>query len=320
MTLGEFKKLLETASDDFDISSLLPEKEVVKVITPETATEIPVKDGKCAQIKHSVNMGDLVAAMGAIKKYYDVTKRKCVVFQSINTLAQYYAGATHPTKDENGRQVTFNDKMWDMMQPLVQSQEYIESFEKYSGQRIDIDFDVIRGKTFVNMPHGTIQGWLPIAFPDLSFDISKPWITLNGECPAHIKGQVVGKVILNFTDRYREPMIDYFFLKNYAPDLIFAGTEQEYWNFCNQWQLSIPRLEIINFLELAYALKEARFSMSNQSMLWNLAQAMGTKRTLEMCRFADNCFPGIGEDSYGYFYQVAAEYSFRVLYNKTASK
>ena len=106
-----------------------------------------------------------------------------------------------------------------------------------------MDFDVIRGKTFVNMPHGTIQGWLPIAFPDLSFDISKPWIELRDECPTKIRGQVAGKVILNFTERYRMK-IDYFFLQQYAPDLIFAGTEGEYAQFCNQWGLTIPRLDV----------------------------------------------------------------------------
>lgn len=320
MNLKELKDLLANAPDETDLDELLPKKEVVKVVSPDLPTEIAVNDGRYSQFKHSVNTGDLIAAMGCLKKFYDVTKRKTILLQTIGMKAQYYSGAVHPVLDDAGNPVTMNMKMWGMIKPLLDSQEYIHSSDIYNGQKVDIDFDTIRGKTFVNMPHGTIQGWLPIAYPDLGFDISKPWIELKGECPAHIKGQVVGKVILNFTERYRADFIDYFFLKNYAPDLIFAGTEKEWWDFCNTAQLSIPRLEVNDFLEIAYALREARFTMCNQSAIWNLCQALGTPRVLEMCRFADNCFPNIGEDSEGYFYQLGAEYYFRTMYNKTANK
>lgn len=272
------------------------------------------------RVKHSVNPGDLIGAMGAIKKFYDITKRKVVVSQSTSFLANYYAGAVHPTVNEQGQNVCCNDFMWEMLKPLIESQEYIHSFEKYSGQKIDLDFDVIRGKTFVNLPNGALQAWIVYAFPDLAFDMSKPWITLNGKCPPHIKKQVSGKVILNFTERYRNTMIDYFFLKNYAPDLIFAGTEREHWLFCNHWQLNIPRLEVKDFLELGYALKEARFLLANQSANWNLSEAMKTPRILEVCQYAQNCQPMIGDSSYGFFHQLGAEYYFRRLYNETLPK
>lgn len=269
------------------------------------------------RIKHSVNPGDLLAAMGAMKAFYDTTKRKVIVSQQVNLPAAYYNGATHGTTDTNGTMVCCNDTIFKMLSPLVESQYYVHSFEKYEGQQIDLDFTVIRGKTFVNLPAGAIQGWIPLAFPDLAFDISQPWIILNDECPEHIKKQVGGKVILNFTERYRNNYMDYFFLKNYAPDLIFAGTEKEYWQFCNQWQLTIPRLEVADFLELAYAQKAARFILCNQSANWNLAQAMGVKRVMEICNYAQNCIFGIGQDSYGYFHQIGAEYYFKRLYNET---
>lgn len=272
------------------------------------------------RFKHSVNLGDLIAAMATMKRYHAVTGRKVIVSQSISTLAQYYPGAVHPTVDEDGRQVCMNNKMWEMVKPLIESQEYIHSFEKYNGQKVDIDLDVVRGKTFVNMPHGMIQGWIPLAFPDLAFDISKSWITLNGKCPPKIKKQVQGKIIINFTERYRNQIIDYFFLKKYMTDLVFSGTEREHWLFCNQWQLSIPNLQIENFLDLGYALKECKFMLGNQSMCWNLAEALKTPRILELCNYAQNCMPMIGEYSYGFFHQVGAEYYVKVLDNVTAKK
>lgn len=272
------------------------------------------------RVLHCVNPGDLVAAMGALKKYYDITKRKLIVCQSISTLAAYYQGAVHPTVNEKGENVCCNLPMWEMLKPLIESQEYIHSFEVYQGQKIDLDFNVIRGKTFVNMPNGAIQNWIALAYPDLAFDLSKKWMEFNDKCPVKIKKQVSNKVILNFTERYRNHTADYYFLQNYAPDLIFAGTEKEHYLFCNKWGLNIPHLQVDNFLDLAYAIKESRFILSNQSFNYNIAEAIKKPRILELCQYAQNCIHGIGEHSYGFFHQVDLEYHWRILYNLTSTK
>lgn len=298
-------------------------KKVSHVLSPKLESELasnsitPPQNENYATALHCVNPGDLMAAMGSIKKYYDVTKRKVKVCQSISTLAAYYSGAVHPTVNERGENTCCNIPMFNMLKPLIESQEYIHSFEIYDGQKIDLDFNVIRGKTFVNLPQGSIQGWIPLAYPDLTFDLSKEWIILNGKCPTKIKKQISGKVILNFTERYRNSLADYFFLKKYSPDLIFAGTEKEHYLFCNKWGLTIPRLEVDNFLELAYAIKECRFMLCNQSLCYNIGSAILSKRILEICSFAQNCIHMIGEDSYGFLHQTGLEYYFRKLYNET---
>lgn len=286
--------------------------------TNELAQQPPVEN--FTRVKHFANIGDAIAVMAALKKYYEVTGRKIIFAQQIGQLAQYYAGAVHPTTNEQGQNVCVNQSMFDMLKPLIESQEYIHKMEAYEGQHIDLDFDVIRGKTFVNMPNGMIQAWIMYAFPDLGCDLSEAWITIEGKCPKNIKQQVNGKVIINFTERYRNAVMDYFFLKNYAPDLIFAGTEREHWLFCQHWHLDIPRLVVNDFLEYAHAIKNSRFLLGNQSFGWNLAEAMKTPRVLEVCQFAPNCMPFVGENSYGYFHQVGLEYYFRTLYNKTIGK
>lgn len=268
------------------------------------------------RVKHSVNVGDLVGAMGAIKKYYELSKRKVIVSQTIDLPAQYYQGATHPTLDENGTMVCCNRKMWEMVKPLIESQDYIHSFEHYQGQAANVDFDVIRGKVFVNLPNGAIQNWIPMAFPDLAFDLSKAWITLDGKCPPHIKQQVKGRVIVNFTERYRNNLMDYFFLKDFSAELVFAGTEKEWTLFCSKWNLNIPRLQVDDFLEYAYALKEARFFIGNQSFGWNICEAAKYPRIVELCNYAPNCIPGVGKDSYGYLHQEALRYYFAILHKK----
>ncbi len=314
--IKDLRELLATAPDDLDISDLFSKSENENVIIPEMATARPI-DTPYTSIRHACNLGDIIAALPACKKYYEVTGRKIIFCQAINQRAAYYEGATHPTKNESGENVCVNSKMWEMVKPLIESQEYIHSFEKYEGQKIDLDFDVIRGKTFVGLPNLMIQSWIMYAFPDLDVDLSKPWVHLPEVKNHRIIKQVKGKVILNFTQRYRNDIIDYFFLQNYAPDLIFAGTEEEYWLFCNRWNLTIPRLEVKDFLEYAYAIKYCRFILGCQSFGWNIAQAIHAPRIIELCRFAPNVQPMIGERSYGFFHQVGVEYYFRRLYNET---
>jgi len=273
-----------------------------------------------SRFKHMANPGDIIASLAACKKYYEITKRKIVYQQMVNQPAAYYAGAIHGTVDESGVMVTLNNPMFDMIKPLVESQEYIKEFIKYDGQEVHINLDIIRGQTNVNMPHGMLPAWYIYAWPDLACDLSEAWLILPLlQKPLEIQKQVRGKVILNFTERYRDQTLDYNFLKNYSPDLVFAGTEREYWLFCNKWGLTIERLNPKNFLEMAYALSSCRFLMSNQSFLWNICEAAKLPRLLEVCKWADNCQPMVGKNSYGYFYQVGAEYYFRRMYNETSN-
>lgn len=320
LTLGELKKILETAPDDTDISQYFPVQEIEKRIVPEMVTDIPI-EGAVAQVKHSCNPGDIMASLVACKKYYEITGRKVKYMQKINYVAGYYPGAVHPTVDETGTNVTLNRRMFNLIKPLVESQEYIDSFEEYDGQRVDINFDGIRGETFVNLPHGSIQAWLFYAFPELEADISKPWVFLKST-KQQIEEVTKGKILVNFTERYRNTQIplEYHFLRKYSPDLIFAGTETEHFKFCTKWGIDMPLLKTNDFLEDAYAIRGARFLLCNQSWMWNCATALGTPRLLEVCNFAQNCMPFYGDDNRGYFHQVALEHYFRMMYNNTMYK
>jgi hypothetical protein len=253
-----------------------------------------------------------------------------VIFvQQINVPADYYSGAVHPTLDESGTMVMCNQKMFDMIKPLLLSQEYIEDMEVYNGQPINVDLDVIRKKIFVNLPFGAIQQWIFMAYPDLSYDLSKSWIDVGevdiSDCYFQYSNLITtympiddlkDMAILNFTERYRSADINYFFLKRHKNNLVFAGTEKEYQIFCDKWELEIPRLIVNNFLQLAYIMKKARFIYSNQSFMWNLAEAMKIPRVVELCQHAPNVQAFIGEHSYGYLHQSGAKYYFELLMKK----
>ena len=278
------------------------------------------------------NIGDIIASMIAMKKYYEVTGKKVIYCQQLNVPAFYYEGAVHPTLDGSGKQVMVNEKMFEMIKPLLLSQGYVHDVEIYNGQPINIDLDVIRKKVFVNMPNQSILQWIFMAYPDVSADISKAWIDIGevdtSSCYLFYNELITNPVplseinlknyvIVNFTERYRNHLLDYFFLKEHMDKIIFSGTENEYNIFCDKWKLQIPRLHIDNFLQLAYILKQCKFLLSNQSFQWNLAEAMKIPRILELCEFAPNCQAFVGENSFGYYHQQALKYFFnKLLKNK----
>lgn len=293
-----------------------------KELPPRIKSELAVfpfikSNGHFLTVKHCANLGDIIAVLPAVKKYSLETGVKIKFLQVVNFPGNYYQGAVHPTVSDSGEQVTMNHAMFQMIKPLLESQDYIHSCEIFSGQLVDLDFDVIRTKIFVGLPNLMIQSWVMFAYPDLALNLAKPWVTLP-DVPNHpIKKKVKGKIIVNMTERYHSENIEYLFLREYAPELLFSGTEKEHSKFCDRWQLDIKRLEVNDFLEYAYALKYSKFILGNQSFGWNLAQAMGTPRLVELCRFAPNVQPYVGENSFGFFNQVGARWGFRELYKNT---
>jgi hypothetical protein len=282
-----------------------------------------------ARFKHFANIGDIIASLPAVKKFYETTGRKVIYLQQLNVPAEYYANAVHPTLDESGTMVMCNQKMFDMIRPLLLSQEYIADMEVYNGQLINVDLDVIRKKIFVNLPHQAIQQWIFMAYPDLAADLSKAWVYIGevdiSDCYFQYRTLVTSYLpmddlkdmaILNFTERYRSADINYYFLRNHQNRLVFAGTEKEHQIFCDRWQLEIPRLIVNNFLQLAYIMKQVRFIQSNQSFMWNVAESMKTPRVVELCQHAPNVQAFIGEHSYGYLHQAGAKYYFELLMKK----
>lgn len=265
--------------------------------------------------KHSCNVGDLIAALPGIRQVCQDLKQKAVIYQELNVRANYYEGATHPVTN-NGEQVCMNELMFDMVKPLILSQPYVEDFRVFNDQKIIVNLDVIRDQVdekakfcFANVPAGMIQSWLMLAYPDMATDLSKPWLDVEANSLLKDKG------ILNYTERYRNPKMEYYFLKKYQDALVFAGTEKEHAIFCSQWKLDIPYLKVDDFLDLAQSMKGALFMAGNQSANWNIANAMGVPRILEMCYFAPNCQPFVGESNFGYYHQGAAEYFFERLFN-----
>jgi hypothetical protein len=255
---------------------------------------------------HSGNIGDTWAALPAIKQCYIQTGKKAILYLISGQRASYYEGATHPTKDSEGLNVQLNSDMINMMIPLLKAQSFIEDAKIWEGEQADVDMDIIR-HTYVGMPNFTLQMYYFFVFPDLWYNLNNQWI----EVPDADKNFAKGKILINRTERYTNET-DYSFLKEYEDDCLFIGTMREYNNFCMNFDLNIPKVNVTSFLEFAQAIKQSKFYIGNQSQGFQLAEGMKEPRICELCGWAANVIP-MGKDAYGFLNTDSLEFYFHKL-------
>lgn len=257
---------------------------------------------------HSGSVGDTWASLPALREHYRQTGRKAFLYLENGRKAFYYEGATHPTLNEKGAQVMLNKQMIEMMLPLLKEQEFILGAKEWNKEMIHFDLNNIR-ETNVGMPNFCLSRWYFYIFPDLACDLTQTWLTV----PDTDQDFAKDKIVITRTERYTNPNINYSFLAPHQKDLLFVGTELEYNIFKYRFKLyDLQRLEINNFLELAQALKQCKFHISNQTQAFQLSQGMKIPRMVELCTFAPNVIV-IGENAYDFLAQEGCEYNFHKL-------
>lgn len=266
---------------------------------------------KVTTFLHDGTIGDVWAALPAIKENYKKFNKKAVVYLTNGQAAIYYPGATHPTQ-KDGVMVMLNEDVINMIIPLLKSQEYIYDAKIHNGETVQINLNRIR-ETFVNQPYHSLSRWYFYVYPDLACDLSQQYIYV----PDSEKDLAKGKVIIGRTERYLNPNISYHFLKGYNQgDFLFVGTDLEYAIFNIRHGLKIPRLLINDFLELAQALKQAKGLISNQTQIFQIAEGLKIPRAVELCSMAPNVEP-IGDKAFEFYAQEALEYYTTILLDIT---
>jgi hypothetical protein len=243
-----------------------------------------------------------------MREQYRQTGKKIKLYLKADHPAEYYKGATHPTKNSEGEFVCLNEKMIEMMLPLYRVQPFIDEVKLWEGEPIDWDLNAIR-MVNVGMPHTSINRWYFYAFPNLTCDLSEVWM----EVPDSEKDFAKGKILINRTERYHAgDHIDFGFIKPFEDDCLFIGTMREYNNFCMNYDLNIRKINVNDFLEYAQAVKQCKFYLSNQSQGFQIAEGLKKPRILETCISATNVTP-IGKDAYDFISQHGLEYAFHIL-------
>jgi len=262
---------------------------------------------KLATFSHTGNIGDVHASIPAMNEFYRKTKRRIILYLVKDIPALYYEGAVHPTKSEDGKQVMLNQKMIDMMIPLLMEQPCIADVKTWDGEEIEVPLGAFRD-TYVGMPSFSINRWYFYVYPDMACDLSGVWLNV----PDAEKDFAKGKILITRSERYLNHNINYSFLKPYEDDLLFCGTMREYNVFTMTHDLNIRKLNVNNFLELAQAIKQCKFHITNQTQAFQLSEGQKVPRILELCGPAPTCIP-IGEKAYDFFAQEGLESYFHEL-------
>ncbi len=246
---------------------------------------------------HSGHIGDIINILPVVK---ELSKHHiCDLYININKPLEvkHYA---HQAGD-----VYLNNKIYDMLKPLLNSQKYINKVEIYKDQNIDINFDILRklpiNLLFDNLRYGSlISGVQP--------DINQPYL----EVAPHKELQ--NKITVLRSLRYQNQFISYKFLENYS-NILFIGTRDEYIAL----KKDVKNLEFYdckNFLEMAEIIKASKFFLGNSSLGIDLAEATKVPRLLEACP----SFPARqihGENAFDFYFQAHFEKYFEILIKKT---
>jgi hypothetical protein len=244
-------------------------------------------------------LGDLLSFLPGLKQLHKETGKKSIVYQRIGAVGTNHVGVPNAFQNADGNDILFSDKNFELVKPLLLAQPYIQDFIKFDGQEHQIAIDDIRTKVFTNQPLNSINRWPSYLVPQMNPDLSETCI----EVP---KIQYSEKIYVNFTPRFRNGFINYFFLKKYD-NIVFLGLEKEYESFTKEYNLSIPLEPIKDFLDLAEKIAGCKFFVSNQSSIFQIAEWLKIPRILEEYAPMPNVIP-IGENAAGCLNQSAMEF------------
>lgn len=260
-------------------------------------------------IKSSQPVGDLIAMMPSLRQLYKKTGKRTLVYQALNVVGDGDVRAKQPFTNEHGQSIMMGEQTFKMLKPLLKTQDYIQDVQEYVGQDIEYDMDEIRLKTFCNQNVGSINRVFWYAFPEMACDLSEVSLVVD---KTETNTDYFDKVIINFTPRFRNHWVNYYFLKDYQDKLLFAGLEKERLEFCNKWLLDIPLLETSDFYELAVAMNSCKFFMSNQTAFFQIAENLKIPRLLETDPQLAHVIP-MGANGYDAYHNSQMEYYFKKL-------
>ncbi len=220
--------------------------------------------------KHSGNAGDIIYSLPAALALSG--NHRIHYYLNIGEKG-HYGKKPHPLGG-----LMLNEKMVEMLKPLLVSQSYIASCIPYNSQLIDFDFDLIRSFPFP-LNRGNICRWYFYLFA-VTADLSKPWLRVEADRNWN------EYIVISRSQRYQAPGISYSFLKKYNRK-IFIGIESE-WKEMKEQLSEIEYQPVKSFLELAKIIAGSKLFIGNQSFPFSLAEAMKTKRLLEVYHLCPN--------------------------------
>ena len=242
---------------------------------------------KKINFNHSGNSGDIIYALPTIREVHELTGVNTSLYFRLNQPLKLAEGLTHPLGD-----VMLNQKMVDMLIPLIKSQPYITDCGVNVDRQIDIDLDYFRSGP-VPQDKGNIARWCGY-ITGVTPVLWKKWLTVEPN------NDYNNTIVVARSERYRNPLVSYKFLNKYDK-LVFVGVKSEY----DDMKKVIPDIkwvQVDDFLELAQIIAGCKLFIGNQSFPFSLAEGLKVPRILEVCFDVINVVPE-GEGGNDFFFQ-----------------
>lgn len=238
---------------------------------------------------HSGHLGDVINALPIIK---EISKNsKCNLYlQTGKKLEDDAIGYKH--KDDH---IYMNDRMVNMVLPLLKKQNFLNSVDKFNNDQIDVDLDLFR-KIPMNFNLDEVRWYFHLT--GVHVDLSKQYLFAD----EHKK--IKNKIVIMRSTRRKNNFINYKFLNNYE-DVIFLGLKEEY----EDLKLEIPKLEFYDckdFLEAAEIIKSSKFFIGNSSFGFTMAEGLKIPRVMESYPDFPVIYPN-GGHGYDFYFQVHFE-------------
>ena len=201
--------------------------------------------------------------------------------------------------------VFINDKMVNMLLPLLSKQNFIDYVDVYKNHEIDIDLNMFR-KIHQYMNLVSTRWYFQIT--GMHADLSIPYLFVEQH------GKIKEKIVIARSIRRNNQFINYKFLNKYE-NLLFVGSEDEY----KILQKQVPNLDFYNcknFLEMAEIIKSSKFFLGNITFAYCIAEALKVPRLLEISDDGDlaSVHPN-GKNAYDFCFQEHFEKWFDYLCN-----
>jgi hypothetical protein len=173
-----------------------------------------------------------------------------------------------------------NPKAVNVVGPLIEFQSYIKKVGEAGKELIDKSFVDFRKQ---GHRWGVQLASLHAKWIEQDVDFSEPWLTACED------NQYKGKIIVNKTERYANPLFPWIELvKLLGNNMLFVGHDNEYKMFCRRFG-NIERLIIRDYLHLATAIKSSDCFIGNQSSANCVAEGLKHRSIQEVCLWQPDC-------------------------------
>ncbi len=258
---------------------------------------LALKDKNEISFLHSGHLGDIINSLPLIKK---ISKnKKCNFFIEANKkLPTHVQNLDHPF----GKYYLTEASIKKML-PLLSMQTYINKIDIFNNQKIDIDLNFFR-ELPISFNIDSVRWYFHLT--GIHAELDKPYLINIDE------HKIKNKVVIVRSNRRRNHLINYNFLKNYN-DILCLGLLDEF----NDLKKEIPKLEFFDckdFLEMSQIINSCKLFIGNLSFGFALAEALKKPRLLESAPNFPLVYPN-GKNAYDFYFQSHFEKNFQKLYS-----